>query len=587
MKKIYSFLLMLVASVVANATTLYGDPYLWDSTTSSAVKSDEQIAADVTISDGKITFNGFLGSELTVVATVNIDGTVTDNLENKTYSNVGTFSIGDLGDYSSVYFYSGYYSYDNFSYYVKDGQKTLQCGFYAYEGTAKDWYDVYFYLPDDFEPYNPYAGQKTADIKVNVYDGDAIDYTDTVTGYYQDGVLTLLGLFNTSTVSYTVKDNGKISTSLAVDWVESNSYSYNNVANSWLYWYGNKYLSYDAKTRTITDYVWFYTSNAGVYYTITLPEDFELQSTVQTLKADVWKWDDSANKSIEADEQVNVSARVNDGVVTLINFLGSGNDIEVSVYDDGSATHDKSNGTLAGTFTFGSFGDYEGIYLYAGNWGYDDFDYEEDEDGKYLNLGIYTGAAGRTDPWFDVTIYLPDDFEPLKAADPYEGLEKKTLVVKVLDSNSINVDFKEDVTAYLSDTQVTLVGLFKMTSDITYTIGSDGSISSSMSKGYVGSNNYEFNGVSNSWIYMYGNEYLTYTASTKTIQDYAYFYASNDGRYFQINLNEESAVSDITVDETSDAPVEYYNLQGVRVANPQGGLFIKRQGNKASKVIIK
>jgi hypothetical protein len=86
---------------------------------------------------------------------------------------------------------------------------------------------------------------------------------------------------------------------------------------------------------------------------------------------------------------------------------------------------------------------------------------------------------------------------------------------------------------------------------------------------------------------MYGNEYLTYTASTKTIQDYAYFYASNDGRYFQINLNEESAVSDITVDETSDAPVEYYNLQGVRVANPQGGLFIKRQGNKASKVIIK
>lgn len=36
-----------------------------------------------------------------------------------------------------------------------------------------------------------------------------------------------------------------------------------------------------------------------------------------------------------------------------------------------------------------------------------------------------------------------------------------------------------------------------------------------------------------------------------------------------------------------NAPVEYYNLQGVRVANPENGLYIKRQGNKAVKVIVK
>lgn len=34
-----------------------------------------------------------------------------------------------------------------------------------------------------------------------------------------------------------------------------------------------------------------------------------------------------------------------------------------------------------------------------------------------------------------------------------------------------------------------------------------------------------------------------------------------------------------------NAPVEYYNLQGVRVANPSKGLFIKKQGNKVTKVI--
>lgn len=45
-------------------------------------------------------------------------------------------------------------------------------------------------------------------------------------------------------------------------------------------------------------------------------------------------------------------------------------------------------------------------------------------------------------------------------------------------------------------------------------------------------------------------------------------------------------VSNIVVDD-ANAPVEYYNLQGVRVANPENGLYIRRQGNKATKVLVK
>ena len=36
-----------------------------------------------------------------------------------------------------------------------------------------------------------------------------------------------------------------------------------------------------------------------------------------------------------------------------------------------------------------------------------------------------------------------------------------------------------------------------------------------------------------------------------------------------------------------NAPVRYYNLQGVEVANPTDGLFIRVQGKKATKVIIR
>lgn len=46
-----------------------------------------------------------------------------------------------------------------------------------------------------------------------------------------------------------------------------------------------------------------------------------------------------------------------------------------------------------------------------------------------------------------------------------------------------------------------------------------------------------------------------------------------------------SGIDNIGVE--SAEPVIYYNLQGVRVAEPANGIFIRRQGNKVSKVIIR
>ena len=39
--------------------------------------------------------------------------------------------------------------------------------------------------------------------------------------------------------------------------------------------------------------------------------------------------------------------------------------------------------------------------------------------------------------------------------------------------------------------------------------------------------------------------------------------------------------------EIENAPVEYFNLQGVRVANPENGLYIRRQGNKVEKIFLR
>lgn len=47
---------------------------------------------------------------------------------------------------------------------------------------------------------------------------------------------------------------------------------------------------------------------------------------------------------------------------------------------------------------------------------------------------------------------------------------------------------------------------------------------------------------------------------------------------------EQGALAVIAADE--NAPVEYYNLQGVRVENPANGLFIRKQGSKVTKVVL-
>ena len=54
-------------------------------------------------------------------------------------------------------------------------------------------------------------------------------------------------------------------------------------------------------------------------------------------------------------------------------------------------------------------------------------------------------------------------------------------------------------------------------------------------------------------------------------------------------LKGSSAVDDIAIDNATEAPVRYYNLSGVAVPaeNLTPGVYIKVQGDKATKVVVK
>lgn len=53
------------------------------------------------------------------------------------------------------------------------------------------------------------------------------------------------------------------------------------------------------------------------------------------------------------------------------------------------------------------------------------------------------------------------------------------------------------------------------------------------------------------------------------------------------DVNDYNGASVEKIGVNDNAPIEFYNLNGVKVDNPQGGIFIRRQGGKAEKVVIK
>jgi hypothetical protein len=67
-----------------------------------------------------------------------------------------------------------------------------------------------------------------------------------------------------------------------------------------------------------------------------------------------------------------------------------------------------------------------------------------------------------------------------------------------------------------------------------------------------------------------------------------YLYTANADTTFSLKLPESygAGVKSITVDD--NAPVEYFNLQGVRIANPEAGqLVIRRQGSNVTKTVVR
>ena len=69
----------------------------------------------------------------------------------------------------------------------------------------------------------------------------------------------------------------------------------------------------------------------------------------------------------------------------------------------------------------------------------------------------------------------------------------------------------------------------------------------------------------------------------------AFFYPfTNTELVLDIDLDQYAGLNEVAVDNNENAPVEYFNLQGVRINEPAAGqVVIRRQGNKTTKLFVK
>ena len=85
-------------------------------------------------------------------------------------------------------------------------------------------------------------------------------------------------------------------------------------------------------------------------------------------------------------------------------------------------------------------------------------------------------------------------------------------------------------------------------------------------------------------IYAQGNTWGVDEQTAEKIESVIFHKADNESLGLVIYMPEENAVEEIEVDDNT--PAVYYNIQGVKVNNPTNGLYIKVQGNKATKVVL-
>jgi hypothetical protein len=397
-------MMAMFAAIAANAETLTCEVFNYSYDSGVEGTTGVTFDVDATIDGSTVTFTKFLGSKLNFDVTCYSTGSTEHTAGSGSMS--GTYTLGSLGSYNSIYFYGD----DDFKYIVTDaGKKTLDGVFY-FNKNYDTLYDLVIYLPDNFEPKVDTSVETT--LPVTLDDGTSL----TVDAKIGDGTVTLLGLFGVSKITYTINELGAVSSSLSEGYV-AGDYTCNGTNNSYIYFYGSTYAKYDTTTRVLSDYAYMYYSYVGITFSVELPEWF-VPAKAEDVEIpegglNILVYD---NASGSYGDTVYAPATIENGTITFENFAGSTSTVAFTCHDSGSV-----DVVINGSTPTGMYGTIKGN-IDLGTWQFDKFliyiagtDYSIDYKGKYLTICGY-GYVGSSYALYYLFVSLPNDFETAESA---------------------------------------------------------------------------------------------------------------------------------------------------------------------------
>jgi hypothetical protein len=327
-----------------------------------------------------------------------------------------------------------------------------------------------------------------------------------------------------------------------------------------------------------------------------------------------------------------------DGVLTLPNFLGGGQEISFTITGDKGSKDVKANfaqGEIPINITLDGT-KYTKIKTYVDTDGYEAA-YLEEEDADCIELDCYVYDEAGNSEWTSLYIVVPDDASGIidQIVGSYTGTSSGYEYLSVGSLTETSAQFDGTTNKYVkieagenlnevlvSNLIPTGYSWIKEPAANKLT----GYVEKSDYEGYVATItiqpvdycvvNYPYSGVlypysvrlsaawTNSWtqgptepvVLGVKDDYSIFTAWTGQELwldwngDGSTWYVGYYDGYGDALLTkvDEGGVNDITVDN-SNAPVEFFNLNGVRLNgdNLAPGLYIRRQGTQASKVVVK
>jgi hypothetical protein len=405
-------------------------------------------------------------------------------------------------------------------------------------------------------------------------------------------VVTISNPFGTSGFSFpfTMQTDGTIACTYAVGGYYTKACSFNG--KSYVRFFEDSRV-YDAESNT---FIWtigftddsdvkdFASSEQFVVY-LPLPEGFEASApqVLEDYATRVVNVEHNIEKQVASSTTTAEITNLESRQITLTKIFDATVDVNVAWNEDGKVTVD-------GTFPSSQWYKinrkyYSGITIDADNSKYVKNDVDEYIEFAMSITGGYNGATEY--PSALCRLYFVKN-----SADP----QTITTYYYEYTDDEDGDDYTFSHVYTLDNTRITLKNFLDSPKDLTLRFheiyeGEDyGVVDADWEEGEVVSGPF----------YAFGEEYETLTFDeagwyVSSGSNYGYidfaFGEKNVELYFSLpkSLMFDEAVSSVAniAVESAEGNVEYFNLQGVRVANPANGIFIRRAGNSVQKVLVK